>query len=103
MAQVNTRSDTASTTSELLAAADASRTYLAIRNEDASILIRVGPSDVEIASGTAANVGLGIPAGGLLEIRSDLQNGSAMAAAEWHVIAESGTPRYSVLEYGDFS
>ena len=103
MAQVNTQQITTSTTAAALVAADASRTDLYITNEDSSIVVRVGDSTVEKTGGTAANIGLAIMPGQTLPIISAQQGGASPAAAAWYVIADSGTPKVSVLEYGDFS
>ncbi len=103
MPQVNTKRGTASTTAAPLAALDASRTNLYITNEDSSIIIRVGDSTVTNAGGAAAEAGLAIMPGETLPLISAPQAGSIVAAAEWYVISDSGTPAYSVLEYGDFS
>lgn len=103
MPQVNTKRGTASTTAALLVALDASRTDLLITNEDSSIIIRVGDATVTNAGGTAADAGLAIMPGATLPLISAPQGGSIIAASEWYVISDSGTPAYSVLEYGDFS
>jgi len=103
MPQVNTRRGTATTTAAQLVAADSSRTDLLITNEDSAIIIRIGPTGVANSGGTAADVGLAILPGQTLPLIGASQGGSAVAAAEWYVISDSGTPAFSLLEYGDFS
>lgn len=103
MPQVNTKQASASTTAAQLVAADASRTDLYITNEDSAIIVRVGDSTVDKSGGTAAAIGIAIMPGQTLPIVSAQQGGANPAAAEWYVISDSGTPKVSVLEYGDFS
>lgn len=103
MAQVNTQQVTATTTAGALVAADASRTDLYITNEDLAIIVRVGDATVEKTGGTAANIGLAIMPGQTLSIVSAPMGGAQPAAAAWYVISDSGSPKVSVLEYGDFS
>ena len=74
-----------------------SRTALYLRNQDSSILIRVGDSTVTKAA-TAATAGLGIPAGETLPILSSPQTGATGAQEAWYAIAESGTPVIEVCE-----
>lgn len=103
MAQVNTQQITTSTTAGVLVAADASRTDLYITNEDLAIIVRVGDSSVDKNGGTAGAIGLAIMPGQTLTIVSAQQGGANPAAAAWYVISDSGSPKVSVLEYGDFS
>jgi len=103
VAPIATKRALASTTPGQMVLADASRDDLFVTNEDAAIIIRVGRADVVNASGTAALVGIGIPPGQTLPLISSPQGGSKIAAQEWWIVSDSGTPAYSVLEYGDFS
>lgn len=103
MAAVNTKQVATSTTAAQLVAADYSRTALYITNEDAAIVVRIGDATVDKTGGTAANIGLAIMPGATLPIISAQQGGQNPAAQEFYVIADSGTPKVSVLELGDFS
>lgn len=102
MPVINTKRGAASTTPGQLVALDASRTDLYVTNEDGAIIIRVGDSSVT-GTGTPATCGLAIMPGQTLPIVSATQGGANPAAQEWWIVSDSGTPAYSVLEYGDFS
>lgn len=102
MPVINTKRGAASTSAVQLVALDASRTDLYITNEDLSIIIRVGDATLT-GTGTPATCGLAIMPGQTLAIVSAQQGGANPAAQEWWIVSDSGTPAYSVLEYGDFS
>ena len=100
MATLATKLAAQSTTAAVLVSADTRRQELYIVNEDDTITVRVGPSDIEIVSGTAANVGFAIPPLQTLPLVNG-ERGSRLASAAWYCIADSGTPNVSVLEVTD--
>ena len=99
MSSINTRRDTASTAAEVLVARNGRRTDLLVTNEDSSIILRVGDSSVVNAGGTATAVGLAIMPGQTLPLISAPKGGSIIASEDWYIVADSGTPAYSVLEF----
>lgn len=99
MAQINTKRQATSTTAAVLLTANPVREMVRIRNEDATIVVRVGDSTVENAGGTAANVGYAIPALGEIVLGTAGDGQGLSAAMELYVISDSGTPAVSVFEY----
>lgn len=99
MAQVNTKQVTTSTTAAQLVPLDSSRQSMRIRNEDATNIVRIGDSTVDKSGGVAANIGYAIPPLGEAVIQSGDGIVGIVAAMEFWIIADAGTPKVSVLEY----
>ena len=92
---------TLSTSATQLYSVQQSRRAVIITNEDASIVIRIGPSTVVNASGTASLAGLAIPAGQTLQLGSSQAGNALDASGDIYAVADSGTPNISSIAISD--
>lgn len=94
---IRTKYVATSTTAVKLVDADPQRTALYVKNEDDTNTVRIGKSDVTVAS-SAATAGFGLAPGDVAAVLANPQGGASGAEQEWWIVAEASTPAVSVLE-----
>lgn len=93
-----TKQLTVSGTATQLVAADPTRSAIYFTNESDTI-IRIGDSTVDADGGTAADIGLAIPAGtGPILLATDRDTSALDATHEFYVIADGSSKKCSVME-----